>query len=71
VTCATDPAARDGKAPLFGITGDRSDYYTLSLGARAALWRDTLFGFANVAIPLNDGFVGTEPIPVIGLEGTF
>ncbi len=71
VTCATDPSARDGSAPLFGITGERADYYNLSVGARAALWRDTLFGFVNVAIPLNDGFVGTAPIPLIGVEGTF
>jgi hypothetical protein len=42
----------------------------LSIGGRAGLWRDTVFGFVNVAIPLNDAFVRTAPIPMIGLEVT-
>ena len=69
--CATDQGVRRGAAPLFGLDTGRFDYYDLSLGGRAGLWRDTLFGFVNVVLPLNDGFVRTEPIPLVGLEGTF
>jgi hypothetical protein len=71
VTCAIDPAVRVGTQNLFGLSGERPDYYNFSIGGRAALWRDTIFGFVNVAIPLNDGFVRTEPVPLIGFEGTF
>jgi len=71
VTCAIDPAVRVGTQNFFGLSGERPDYYNFSIGGRAALWRDTLFGFVNVAIPLNDGFVRTEPVPLIGFEGTF
>lgn len=70
VQCASDPSQRDTTAPLFGLTGDRADYYTASIGGRAGLWRDTVFGFINVAVPLNDAFVRTEPIPMIGIEAT-
>lgn len=71
VTCAIDPSVRVGTQQLFGLTGDRPDYYDLAIGGRGALWRDTLFAFVNVSIPLNDGFVRTEPVPLIGFEGTF
>jgi hypothetical protein len=71
ITCAADPSVRDTVAPIFGLTGERPDYYNFSIGGRGALWQDTVFLFANVAIPLNDGFVRTAPIPLIGLEGTF
>ena len=71
VTCATSRDVRRGSAPLFGLSSGRFDYYDLSLGGRGGLWRDTLFAFANVIIPLNDGFVRTEPIPIVGLEATF
>jgi hypothetical protein len=71
ITCAADPSERDDVAQLFGIEGDRPDYFTLSVGGRGALWRNTLFAFANVAIALNDGFVRTAPIPLVGFEGTF
>jgi hypothetical protein len=71
ITCAIDPAVRVGTQQLFGLSGERPDYYNLSIGGRGALWRDTLFAFVNVAIPLNDGFVRTEPIPLVGFEGTF
>jgi outer membrane putative beta-barrel porin/alpha-amylase len=71
VTCATSQDVRRGSAPLFGLSSGRFDYYDLSLGGRGGLWRDTLFAFVNVIVPLNDGFVRTEPIPIIGLEATF
>jgi hypothetical protein len=71
VTCAGDLSVRMGTQQLYGLSGDRPDYYDFSIGGRGALWRDTLFAFVNVAIPLNDGFVRTDPIPLVGLEGTF
>jgi hypothetical protein len=69
--CATDPAVRGGTAPLFGLSGERPDYYDVSIGGRGAVWRDTVFAFANVLVPLNDGFVRTAPIPLVGVEATF
>ena len=71
VRCASTRDVRHGSAPLFGLSSGRFDYYDLSLGGRGGLWRDTLFAFANVIIPLNDGFVRTEPLPIVGLEATF
>jgi hypothetical protein len=71
VTCAGNESVRVGTQQLFGLTGGRPDYYTLSIGGRGAVWRDTLFLLVNVAIPLNDGFVRTAPIPLIGIESTF
>ena len=71
VRCATDREVRRGSAPLFGLDSGRFDYYDLSVGGRGGLWRDTVFAFANVIVPLNDGFVRTEPIPIVGVEATF
>jgi hypothetical protein len=71
VTCATTQSVRDGNAPLFGLSGDRPDYYDFSVGGRGAVWRDTVFLFANLVVPLNDGAVRTRPIPLIGVEATF
>jgi len=71
VTCAVDPSVRDTVAPIFGLTGERPDYYNLSIGGRGSVWQDTIFVFANVAVPLNDGFVRTAPIPLFGVEATF
>ena len=71
VTCATTQGARGGTAPLFGLSGGRPDYYDISIGGRGALWRDTVFAFVNVVVPLNDGFVRTAPIPLAGIEATF
>ena len=69
--CATDQSVRGGTAPLFGLSSGRPDYYDVSVGGRGAVWRDTLFAFVNVVVPLNDGFVRTEPIPLVGVEATF
>jgi hypothetical protein len=71
VTCAADPSVRVGTQQLYGLSGARPDYYDFSIGGRGALWKDTIFAFVNVAIPLNDGFVRTDPIPLVGLEATF
>src|SRR5262249_9256047 len=62
---------RQPKAPLLGLEGQRPDYYDLSVGARVNLWRDTVFGFANATIPLNDVGVRTEVIPLMGVEAAF
>jgi hypothetical protein len=70
IECASDPSQRDTVAPLFNLEAGRPDYYTLSLGGRVAVWRDKLFVFANVAIPLNDGFIRTAPIPLAGVQFT-
>jgi hypothetical protein len=69
--CASDQSVRGGTAPLFGLSGARPDYYDLSIGGRGSVWRDTVFAFVNVVLPLNDGFVRTDPIPLIGVEATF
>ena len=69
--CATDQSVRGGTSPLFGLSGGRPDYYDISIGGRGAVWRDTVFAFVNVVVPLNDGFVRTEPIPLVGVEATF
>lgn len=58
-------------APLFGLDSARASYYTLSIGGRVSLWRDTIFGFANVLVPLNDKGIHTDPIPMVGFEATF
>lgn len=58
-------------APLFGLETARPSYYSLSIGGRANLWRDTVFGFANVLIPLLDEGIHTDPIPLVGFEATF
>jgi hypothetical protein len=71
VTCATSQDVRRGSAPLFGLSSGRVDYYDLSIGGRGGLWRDMVFGFVNLVVPLNDGFVRTKPIPIVGLEATF
>lgn len=70
-TCAVDRSVRDGNAPLFGLSRTRPDYYDVSIGGRGAVWRDTLFAYVNVVVPLNDGYVRTDPIPLVGIEATF
>src|SRR5262249_12083403 len=43
-----DLAREDGSVrPLFGLTGERSDYYDFSFGGRVGIWRDTIFAFAH------------------------
>jgi len=70
--CLDDPlSAKKGPAPLFGLRGDRADYYDLSVGGRLVLWRDTIIGFANVLVPLNESGLRSEPIPLVGLEAAF
>ncbi|HKA29355.1 MAG TPA: hypothetical protein VKH82_08275 [Candidatus Binatia bacterium] len=58
-------------APLFGLETDRASYYALSIGGRVNLWRDTVFGFANVLVQLGDQGIQSDPIPLVGFEATF
>src|SRR5207245_408918 len=39
-------------AAVLGLQRDRASAYDLSLGGRMNLWHDTVFGFANVILPL-------------------
>jgi len=58
-------------APVLGLERDRASAYDLSLGGRVDLWHDTVFGFANVILPLNrDGF-RSDVIPLVGIEAAF
>jgi len=66
IGCSNQPMG-----PLFGLDSARASYYALSIGGRVNLWRDTVFGFANVLIPLNDQGIRTDPIPLVGFEATF
>ena len=65
------PGPRLGTAPLFGLTGDRPDYYDMTVGGRAGVWRDTVIAFINVVVPLNDTGVRTGVIPLAGVEVVF
>ena len=60
-----------GAAPLFGIEGERPDYYDFSIGGRVSVWRDTVIAFANAVIPLNDAGIRTGVIPLAGVEVAF
>ena len=60
-----------GRRPLYNIDAARPDYFDASVGGRVALWRDTIIGFANVVVPLNNAGVRFEPIPLVGMEATF
>ncbi|MFN8545261.1 MAG: transporter [Candidatus Binatia bacterium] len=62
------PNGQLGVAPLFGLDGQRPDYYDLSLGGRVNVWRDTVIAFANAIVPLNAAGIRTEIIPLVGTE---
>lgn len=57
--------------PLLGIDFGRKDFFDLSFGVRAVVWRQ-LMVFLNGIYALNDdGLRNDSVIPVVGLEGTF
>ncbi len=57
--------------PLLGISFDRKDFFDLSFGTRAVLWREIML-FVNGIYALNDeGLRNDSVIPTIGVEGTF
>lgn len=58
-------------APLFGIDGSRPSYYDLAVGGRVSIWRDSLYAFGNVIVPLNDDGFRSNVIPLVGLEYAF
>jgi hypothetical protein len=63
--------ADGGRAPFLGLERDRVSTYELSLGGRVNLWRDTVFGFVNVLLPLNDDGFRSDVIPLVGFEAAF
>lgn len=69
--CTTSITNCTTELPLFGFSGARPDYYNVSLGGRVNLWRDTVIGFANVLVPLNDAGIQTKPVPLVGVEAVF
>jgi hypothetical protein len=57
--------------PLLGLEFDRKDYFDLSFGLRAVVWRQIMV-FANGIYALNDdGLRSSSIIPTVGVEGTF
>src|SRR5712691_5964719 len=57
--------------PLLGVNFDRKDFFDLSFGARAVVWRQVMV-FANGIFALNDdGLRNDTIIPTAGIEGTF
>ena len=58
-------------APVLGFDRSRASAHDLSVGGRLNLWRDTVFAFANVLVPLDrDGF-RSDAIPLAGVEAAF
>lgn len=67
-----DPrTGRSFEAPILGLDRSRAPAYDLSLGGRGVLWRETLIGFVNVVLPLNDAGFRSSVIPVVGIEAAF
>jgi hypothetical protein len=58
-------------APLLGLERDRASAYDLSIGGRVDLWRDTVFAFGNVIVPLNREGFRSDVIPLVGVEVVF
>jgi len=58
-------------APLLGLSTARPDFYDLAIGGRIDIWRDTIFGFGNVLLPVNGDGVRPEPVPLVGIEVAF
>jgi hypothetical protein len=65
------PRADGTRRPLLGLDPGRPSYYDLAVGVRVNLWRDTVFGTANVIVPLNRDGVRSDAIPLVGVEATF
>jgi len=64
-------AAGVQERPLLGVSFDRKDFFDLSFGARAVVWRQIMV-FANGIFALNDdGLRNGTVIPTAGVEGTF
>ena len=64
-------AAGVQERPLLGVRFARKDFFDLSFGARAVVWRQIMV-FANGIFALNDdGLRNDTVIPTAGVEGTF
>ncbi len=68
-----DVPRTDGtRSPIFGLRPGQPSYYDVSIGGRVNLWRDTVFGIANVVVPANPNEgVRASVVPLVGLEATF
>jgi hypothetical protein len=65
------PSGAVALEPLLGLDFGRKDYFDLSLGVRAVVWRQIMV-FANAIYALNDaGLRNNTVIPTAGVEGTF
>ncbi len=62
---------RASTAPIYGIDAGRPSYYDLAVGGRVSIWRDSLYAFGNVIVPLNDDGFRSNVIPLVGLEYAF
>jgi len=71
VTRVDPRTGRRFRAPVLGFDRGRANPYDLSLGGRVDLWRDTVFGFVNVLLPLDRAGFRSDVIPLIGLEAAF
>jgi hypothetical protein len=59
------------RAPFLGLDRSRQSFYDLAVGGRIVLWRETVIGFANVLLPLDDGGFRSDAIPMVGVEAAF
>ena len=65
------PTGQTARRPLLGIDLGRKDFFDLSFGMRAVVWRSVML-FANAIYALNDdGLRDDNFIPTFGIEGTF
>jgi hypothetical protein len=55
---------------LFGLASTRPNYVDGSIGLRVLLWKDHLTGVLGMIAPILDEGLTTDPVPVIGLEGS-
>ena len=62
---------RVSHAPFLGLDRGRQHFYDLAVGGRVVLWRETVIGFANVLLPLNDDGFRSDAIPMVGVEAAF
>ena len=57
--------------PLLGIDFHRKDFFDLSFGARAVVWRQVMLFVNGIYALNNDGLRNDSVIPTVGFESTF
>ena len=57
--------------PLLGLDFGRKDFFDLSFGARAVVWRDIMLFVNGIYALNNEGLRNDTIIPTVGFEGTF